>query len=149
MTLIAEATIVTIGITFVLIEAIMIDWTKMLNAAELIISDVKTVSDRSKSRLSQSFMAKSAMTEQIMPNKTRISDDFAIIRASSKLFSLKNFAKNRDAPVGTPNVATIVKILASDTTVDAVPMASGEAILVKISHKRYPDIKPPIVSMKM
>ena len=43
----------------------------------------------------------------------------------------------------------VAKIVARDITVDAVPMISDEVILVKISHKRYPEIKPMMVSAKI
>jgi hypothetical protein len=48
-----------------------------------------------------------------------------------------------------PIVATIVKIVAREITVEDVPMISGVAILVKPIHKRYPERSPIIVSINM
>jgi hypothetical protein len=51
--------------------------------------------------------------------------------------------------MGTPSVATVVKILARETRVEEIPMISGVVIRVNISHKTYPEMNPTIVSTKI
>jgi hypothetical protein len=40
-------------------------------------------------------------------------------------------------------------MLARETTVEEIPMISGVVILAKISHKRYPEMNPMTVSIKI
>ena len=42
-----------------------------------------------------------------------------------------------------------MKILVRDTTVDEIPIISGVVILVRTSHKRYPEMNPMMVSTKI
>ena len=62
-------------------------------------------------------------------------DDFTNALASSRLFSEKRFAKNLETPIGTPIVATTVKMVAREIIDEDVPMMSGVAILVNPIHK--------------
>jgi hypothetical protein len=42
-----------------------------------------------------------------------------------------------------------MKILVRDITVDEMPITSGEVILVRTNHKRYPEMNPMMVSTKI
>lgn len=55
----------------------------------------------------------------------------------------------RRAPSGIPIVATIVKMVAIEITVEEVPITSEEVILVNTSHRRTPERNPTIVSTKI
>jgi hypothetical protein len=55
-------------------------------------------------------------------------------------------AKNRDTPEGMPIVAMVVKIIAIEIAAEDVPIISGEAILARVIHNRYPDSSAMTVS---
>lgn len=87
--------------------------------------------------------------EAITPMHIRNKEDFKNILAFTKFFSWNDLDKKRRAPSGIPIVATIVKMVAREITVEEVPITSEEVILVKTSHKRTPERNPTIVSTKI
>lgn len=89
---------------------------------------------------------KSANALNSTPKDTRAIESFTNVLASSKFLSWKDLAKNRDTPEGMPMVAMVVKIVAIEIAAEDVPIISGEAILARVIHNRYPDSSAMTVS---
>ena len=92
---------------------------------------------------------KSANALHSTPKVTRTIESFTNILASSRLPSWKALARKRDTPEGMPIAAMVVKMVAIEIAAEDVPIISGEAILARVIHNRYPDSNAITVSTNM
>jgi len=67
--------------------------------------------------------------------------------ACARRFSEKLLPKKRWTPVGIDTIATAVKIIERETTVEAIPIISGVENFDKINQKKYAKKIPKIESM--
>jgi len=92
---------------------------------------------------------KSANALHSTPKVTRTIESFTNILASSRLPSWKALAKKRDTPEGMPIAAMVVTMVAIEIAEEDVRIISGEAILARVIHNRYPASNAITVSTNM